>query len=127
MSFCDEELNALQRTFGMTFCSLPFWVFCGIYAWNRVGMPSAAQCAQSLAVALFSGVIATIFFFKATDMVKNDSRMLAAVEATQCGEVIFTSLLSLMFLQDAAPTPAGWIGVGMIVAGMVLTSVVKES
>lgn len=36
------------------------------------------------------GVIATILFFEATNMVKNTPKHLAIIEATQSGEVIFT-------------------------------------
>ncbi|MDO4503421.1 MAG: multidrug resistance efflux transporter family protein [Coriobacteriia bacterium] len=126
MAFCDEGLSTIQRIFGMTLCSMPFWLACTVVAWGNAGLPSAGQCMQALAVAVFSGVIATVLFFKATDLVKNDPRTLAAVEATQCGEVIFTLLLAIVFLKDGAPGLAGWIGIGVIVAGMTLASLVRK-
>lgn len=126
MSFCDQSLNTIQRVFGMTLCSMPFWIVCGIIAWMNAGAPEATQCLQALGVAVFSGVIATVLFFKATDMVRKDSRKLAAVEATQCGEMIFTLLLGIVVLHDAVPSLIGWIGIGIIVLGMVLTSLVVE-
>ena len=126
MSVCDESLTTVQRVFGMTLCSMPFWVISGFIAFVNAGAPEASQCLQALGVAVFSGVIATVLFFKATDMVRKDSRMLAAVEATQCGEVIFTLLLGIVVLHDAAPSLIGWVGIGVIVLGMILTSLVVE-
>ena len=125
MAFCDKELTTLQRIFGMTLCSMPFWILFGIVAFVKTGLPQGSQCVQSLATALFSGVIATAFFFKATDMVRKDYRALAVVEATQCGEVIFTLLLGVLVLKDAPPTVSGWIGIGIIVVGMILTSLIR--
>jgi len=125
MAFCDKELTTLQRIFGMTLCSMPFWILFGIVAFVKTGLPQGSQCVQSLATALFSGVIATAFFFKATDMVRKDYRALAVVEATQCGEVIFTLLLGVLVLKDSPPTASGWIGIGIIVIGMVLTSLIR--
>lgn len=126
MAFFDQSLTTIQRVFGMTLCSMPFWMICGIIALVNAGPPKSNQCLQALGVAVFSGVIATVLFFKATDMVRSNARMLAAVEATQCGEVIFTLLLGILVLKDAAPSWEGWIGIGIIVVGMILTSIVKE-
>ncbi|MCQ2500806.1 MAG: multidrug resistance efflux transporter family protein [Lachnospiraceae bacterium] len=125
MSFCDEKLTTIQRVFGMTLCSMPFWIVSGVVALIRSGAPTGNQCVQALGVAVFSGVIATVLFFRATDMVRQDARALAAVEATQCGEVIFTLLLGIIVLKDAPPSVEGWSGIGIIVVGMVLTSLVK--
>ena len=75
-------------------------------------------------VALFSGVIATILFFRATDLVRGDPRQLALIEATQCGEVIFTLLGGILVLGDSVPGPAGMAGLALILAGMALNSLV---
>ena len=58
------------------------------WAWVKAGPAGRGLVFQSLCVALFSGVIATILFFKATDLVKENPRHLAVIEATQCGEVV---------------------------------------
>lgn len=123
MAFCNKNLSTLQRVFGMTLCSMPFWFLSGVVAFFKSGLPQINQVVQASAVALFSGVIATVFFFKATDMVKEDSKLLAAVEATQCGEVIFTLILGVLMLKDKGPDLFGWIGLSIIVIGMILTSV----
>lgn len=73
-------------------------------------------------VALFSGTIATGLFFHATDLIRNDPRQLAAVESTQCGEVLFTLLGGILVLHDAMPTGIGFIGIALVVTGMVANS-----
>lgn len=74
-------------------------------------------------VAIFSGVIATILFFKATELVKNNSSQLAIIEATQSGEVIFAILGEVFMLGGSIPTLNGLIGLAIIVLGMILNSI----
>jgi len=126
MTMAEPSLTTIQRVFGMTLCSMPFWMICGIIALLRSGAPQQNQCVQSLGVAVFSGVIATVLFFRATDMVKNNARMLATVEATQCGEVIFTLVLGVLVLKDAPPTLLGYVGIAIIVAGMILCNMIRD-
>lgn len=130
MELCAGELSTLQRVFGMTLCSMPFWlVLSGAAALNG-GAPPAGQLVQSFFVALFSGVIATLLFFYATDLVKHDPRRLALVEATQSGEVVFTLLMGVFILGDAPPSALGCAGLLLIVVGMIagsLFSAEKES
>lgn len=122
MALCEGRFSALQRVFGMVLCSLPFWLVCAAVALVRVGLPPVGQVVQSLCVALFSGVVATVLFFGATDMVKDSPRRLAVIEATQSGEVIFTLLLGVLVLGDAMPSPLSMAGIGLIVVGMILNS-----
>lgn len=118
MQQCGNNLSTPERVFGMTICSMPFWIAAFIYSIGRSGLPSAGQISQSLLVALFSGVIATILFFKATDLVKHNHVQLALIEATQCGEVLFTLLGGILFLRDPLPGLSGVLGILLIVAGM---------
>ena len=60
MELCNNRLNTLQRVFGMTMCSIPFWIIIVILGVNQTGIPSHNQIIQSLIVAVSSGVIATI-------------------------------------------------------------------
>lgn len=115
-------LTTMQRVFGMTLCSIPFWIVCAAVSFGKAGIPTAGQCIQSMLVALFSGVAATVLFFRATDIVKADARKLAIIEATQCGEVIFTLLLGILFLRDPAPAPIAWAGIALIIFGMTANS-----
>lgn len=100
MELCGHSLGTLQRIFGMTLCSMPFWFLIALYGMGTVGVPGTNQIIQSVLVAVFSGVIATMLFFKATDLVKHDLHKLAVVESTQSGEVIFTMLGSVLIFHD---------------------------
>lgn len=122
MALCPAELTTIERVYGMTLCSLPFWMLLALYGLFTRGLPSASQAIQSLGVAVLSGVIATLLFFRATDLVKQSQRQLAVVESTQSFEVLFTLIGGVLLLHDALPDTFGWVGVGLIVLGMVLSS-----
>lgn len=122
LQYAPPEMTTIQRVFGMTLCSMPFWLLCGGYALATHGLPGSGQIVQSLAVAVFSGVIATILFFEATNLVRGDPKKLAIVEATQSGEVLFTLLGGILFLGDPMPSAAGFAGILIIVIGMVANS-----
>ena len=122
MALCPPEIGTIERIYGMTLCSLPFWLLLALYGLFTRGLPSASQTIQSLGVAVLSGVIATLLFFKATDLVKESQRQLAVVESTQSFEVLFTLIGGVLLLQDSLPDTFGWVGVGLIVLGMVLSS-----
>lgn len=125
LQYCPAELSTTQRVFGMNLCSMPFWLICSVYALGTHGLPSGGQIFQSVIVAVFSGVIATILFFEATNMVKNNPKHLAIIEATQSGEVIFTLIGGILFLGDPMPAGSGLVGILIIVAGMVLNSFLR--
>ena len=120
MVHCPSGFSTAQRVFGMTLCSMPFWLLCAGYGLVTHGLPSSGQILQSVSVALFSGVVATLLFFEATNLVKDNPKQLAVVEATQAGEVLFTLLGGILFLRDALPGPVGFLGVGIVVLGMIL-------
>lgn len=119
MEFCPPSMTTMKRVFGMTLCSMPFWLILSVIAAVKSGIPGTGQVFQSMCVALFSGVVATVLFFKATDMVRHNARQLAVIEATQCGEVLFTLLGGIFLLHDAAPDLLGLGGIAVIVAGMI--------
>ncbi|MBS4190072.1 multidrug resistance efflux transporter family protein [Bacillus sp. FJAT-49705] len=126
MEICENRFDAYQRVLGMTIASLPFWLLLAIYGVATVGLPSTGQMVQSLFIALFSGVIATVLFFRATDLVKGNMQKLAAVEATQSFEVLFAVLGELLILSAPAPSYVSWIGILLVIAGMVLHSYVSN-
>ena len=99
-----DELGVFDRILGMTLASLPFWLVLSGLAYLQVGLPSASQVGQSGLVALFSGVIATSLFFYATTLVRTEPIRLAAVEATQSFEILFTILGEMVFLHAVFPT-----------------------
>lgn len=122
MQICGEEISTLQRVYGMTLCSLPFWLIVSGVAWARDGLPSGSQLSQSFIVAVFSGVIATVLFFQATNLVKHNPKQLAAIEATQAGEMVFSVFGSALFLKEALPNWVGVIGIVVVALGMALNS-----
>lgn len=126
MDVCEGRLDAYQRVLGMTLASLPFWFLLSLYGLFTVGLPSGGQSLQSLLVALFSGVIATILFFMATDIVRGNMQKLAAVEATQSMEVLFALAGELLFLSIPLPSPLSWLGIVIVILGMILHSYVSN-
>jgi drug/metabolite transporter (DMT)-like permease len=125
MEVCEGRLDAYQRVLGMTLASLPFWFFLSIYALIHDGPPSAGQISQSFIVAICSGIIATILFFSATDIVKGSVHKLAAVEATQAGEIIFTVAGELVLLSASFPSMLSCIGIFLVIVGMILHSLIS--
>ncbi len=122
MELCGGRLTTMQRVLAMTVCSLPLWLIMAGAGALRSGFPPADQLARGLAVAVFSGVTATVVFFQATALVRTQPHRLALVESTQCGEVIFSLLGGILLLGDPAPGLIGWLGLALIVGGMVINS-----
>lgn len=122
MALCGGRLDAYQRVLGMTLASLPFWLLLSSYGLITVGLPDASQTVQSLIVAISSGVIATVFFFMATDLVRQDAKKLASVEATQSIEVLFALAGEILILSIAFPSPIAWAGIVVVMAGMIIHS-----
>ncbi len=119
MELCDGRIGAIERVFGMTVASLPLWVVLSLVGTWTVGLPSASQVEQAAVVAVCSGVIATVLFFAATDLTKGDVKRLAAIEATQSGEVVFTVVLSVLFISKRVPPLWSLVGIALIIIGMV--------
>lgn len=122
MDLCGGRLHVTQRVLGMTIASVPFWLILMIFGLGTAGLPSADQVVQSLLVALFAGVVATLLFFRATDLVRGDMHRLAAVEATQSMEVLFSVIFEIIFLHAILPSAVSWAGIVIVMAGMVLHS-----
>ena len=122
MDVCGGRLDTYQRVLGMTIASFPFWLVLAIFGLISVGPPTVSQISQSGLVAISSGVIATILFFQATDLVRGNMQRLAAVEATQSMEVLFALGGELIFLKAAAPTLLSWWGIVLVMVGMILHS-----
>lgn len=120
LEHCQQDsLTTSQRVFGMTLMSTPFWLCVSLYAGFDTGLPSSSQMLQSLIVAIFSGVVATLLFFEATNLVKHNHKQLAVIEATQAGEVLFTLLGGCFFLGDSFPNLLGLLGIIIVTLGIV--------
>ncbi|WP_085829272.1 multidrug resistance efflux transporter family protein [Clostridium massiliodielmoense] len=127
MELCNGKFNTFQRVFGMTMASMPFWIILSIFGVVKNGFPQQNQVVQALLVAIFSGVIATVLFFKATDLVRNDSSKIAVVETTQAGEVIFTIVGEILVLNGDIPSTIAGVGIALVIVGMVLNSLVSDN
>lgn len=114
------RLGAVQRVFGMTLASWPSWLGVAVATWFTVGPPTLREVVLAGGVALLSGVIATVLFFHATEMVGRQATALAAVEAMQAAELLFATLIGVIFLHEAMPGPTAAVGAVAIVAGIAI-------
>ncbi|NWK85107.1 multidrug resistance efflux transporter family protein [Staphylococcus sp. GSSP0090] len=131
MILVDNQLNTLERIYGMTLVTLPIWVIIFICGVLKTGPPSSNQVIQTFIVAVFSGIIATSLFFYATNMVKHSQAKLAAVESTQATEIIFTLIGEMILLGLPLPSTVSIVGIFMITIGIVIysfmNSIIKEN
>lgn len=125
MDLCQSNLDVYQRVLGMTMASLPFWIILSMVGLWTVGSPSWDQVVQSGAVALFSGVFATVLFFAATDLVRGNMQKLAAVEATQSLEVVFALAGEVFVLSSPFPSLLSSTGMVLVIGGMILHSLMS--
>jgi len=114
------KLGAVQRVFGMTLASWPAWWVLAAIAWYTVGPPSLREALLAGGVALSSGVIATVLFFHATEMVGRQPTALAGVEAMQAAELLFATVIGVIFLDEAVPGPTAAVGAVAIIVGIAL-------
>jgi drug/metabolite transporter (DMT)-like permease len=114
------KLGAVQRVFGMTLASWPAWLVLTLVTWVTVGPPSWREALLAGGVALSSGVIATVLFFHATEMVGRQPTALAGVEAMQAAELLFATVIGVIFLHEAVPGPMAAFGAAAIIAGIAL-------
>src|SRR5690625_2915379 len=125
MQLVKSDLNTFQRILGMTIASMPFWMVLGIYAMVSHGMPSYSQIGQTFIVAISSGIIGTVLFFYATELVRHDNHKLAGVEATSAGEVIFALIGEMLFLGAIFPNFISILGIILVISGIVLHSLIS--
>lgn len=109
--------NPFTRVLLLALGSLPFWVIVVLIA--QPPPPAPDQLVNTLLVALFSGVIATSLFLAARHRAKT-AYQLAAVDATQSAEVIFSVAGEALLLGGALPGTLGWAGIALTVVGLVL-------
>ncbi len=115
-----EQLDATQRVFGLVLVSQPVWLALAVYAWLQAGPPTAAQVWLAAGVALSAGIIATILFFRATGMVRDNPVGLGAAEAMQAAELLFATLLGVALLGEQWPRGIALWGALLVMAGIAL-------
>jgi len=116
-------MTASEKVLAMLICSYPAWLLIAGLSYNQVGLPHLTQLFNTILVPLCSGVIATVLFFSATQLAAHNMRYLAAVEATQSMEVVFSVILSMLFLGHALPSPIQLVGLTLMVGGIILLSI----
>lgn len=118
------ELNATQRVFGMTLASQPMWWAIAAVTFVQIGAPPLGQVSLAAGVALGAGVIATVLFFQATGMVRHNPTALAAAEAMQAAEILFATIIGVLWLGEAWPQGRALAGAVIVVVGIVVFSLV---
>lgn len=108
--------DGFARVLLLTLGSLPYWVVLVLVV--SPPPPSRGQFINTAMVALFSGVIATTLFLHARHRCTRPYE-LAAVDATQSMEVVFSLLGEIVFLNGVFPTPVGAVGIVLTIAGLV--------
>lgn len=108
--------DALARVLLLTLGSLPFWLLLVLVV--APPPPSPGQLMSTALVALFSGVIATTIFLHARHLCVRPGEI-AAVDATQSMEVVFSLLGEIIFLHGALPGTTATAGIALTVFGLV--------
>ncbi|MFN8412339.1 MAG: multidrug resistance efflux transporter family protein [Anaerolineales bacterium] len=108
--------NGFARVLLLTMGSIPFWII--LLLWTQPPLPSSGQLLSTALVALLSGVIATTIFLYARHLAKQPYEI-AAVDATQSMEVIFSLIGEIVLLNGAIPGILGIIGIALTIIGLV--------
>jgi drug/metabolite transporter (DMT)-like permease len=113
----DAELLAdpITSVFLLTLGSLP--VFFALIVATMPPPPGASQIAGTAIVALFAGCLATTLFIHARNL-SNDPYRIAAVDATQAGEVGFALMGEMLVLGAPFPDLPSWIGLAAVIGGL---------
>ncbi len=109
--------NTLVRVLLLSLGTFPWWLF-WIFI-TRPPAPAPSQLVNTALVALFSGMIATGLFLFARQLAR-DAYEIAAVDATQSLEVVFSLGGEVLLLGGLLPGLLGWSGIALTVAGLVL-------
>lgn len=107
--------NVFHKIFLMTVGSLPLWLV--LVLTIQPPAPSPAQIANTLLVAVLSGVVATSIFLFSRNLASSPNE-LAGVDATQASEVIFALVGGILFLGGGAPNIVSMIGLLLIFSGL---------
>ncbi|MBI5963492.1 MAG: multidrug resistance efflux transporter family protein [Chloroflexi bacterium] len=108
--------NGFARVLLLTLGSLPFWT--ALLLFSSPPAPSSGQLLSTALVALLSGVIATTLFLYARHLCLQPYEI-AAVDATQSMEVVFSLLGEIIFLGGKLPGIIGLTGVALTIIGLV--------
>jgi len=107
--------NGFARVLLLTVGSIPFWLI--LLLVSSPPLPTSGQLISTALVALLSGVIATTLFLYARHLCQQPYEI-AAVDATQSMEVVFSLIGEIIFLGAALPGPLGMAGVALTIIGL---------
>lgn len=111
----DVMEDSFARVLLLTMGSIPFWLLLVVSV--SPPPPSSGQLINTALVALFSGVIATTIFLHARHKCVHPYEI-AAVDATQSMEVVFSLIGEIIFLQGAFPGLVGAAGILLTIIGL---------
>jgi drug/metabolite transporter (DMT)-like permease len=113
----DDPLldHDLARVLLLVLGSMPCWVV--LVAVARPPPPTGGQVGRTALVALLSGLVATTLFLSARHRART-AYELAAVDATQASEVIFSVAGEVLLLGGAPPGPLGAAGIAVALSGL---------
>lgn len=107
--------DSFARVMLLTMGSIPFWLVLLLLA--SPPPPSSGQLVSTALVALFSGVIATTIFLFARHICVHPYE-LAAVDATQSMEVVFSLMGEVLILRGSFPSTIGVAGIALTIIGL---------
>ncbi len=116
--------NGFARVLLLTIGSIPFWICLLIF--TSPPPPSSGQIVSTAVVALCSGVIATTIFLYARHLCQHPFEI-AAVDATQSMEVVFTLLGEILFLHGVFPGWMGIAGISLTIIGLIAYVIMQNS
>jgi drug/metabolite transporter (DMT)-like permease len=108
--------DVFARVLLLTLGSLPFWAV--LLLFTSPPAPTGGQLFSTALVALLSGVVATTLFLYARHCCRQPYEI-AAVDATQSMEVVFSLIGEILFLGGAFPGQLGTAGVALTILGLV--------
>lgn len=108
--------DAAASLFLLILGSMPFWAVLVLVA--QPPPPDTAQLANILIVAICAGVLGSTIFLYARQAT-SDAYTIAAVDASQSTEVLFTLVGEILLLGEPLPGPVGLLGVALVIFGLV--------
>lgn len=122
MELKNIQLNSYQRVLGMTIGSLPSLIVLAVFGFYESGLPGKFQLVTSLLAALLSGVMGSVLFYRAIQLVKDNSVALATVEATQVTTIFFTLIAEVLLKGMEWPGIIGLTGCVLMIASLIYYS-----
>ena len=113
----DLLKNAFNKVMLLSIGSIPFWIVLLIFI--QPAAPSQSQVLNTALVALFSGVLATTIFLYARSLATQTNE-LAAIDATQASEVIFTIIGGYLLFGNISINTISLFGLVLIILGLFL-------